>query len=158
MLFHSECATINVSLSLLHHHCSTSNVEPLLFHYYCSISTVPSLLFHHHCSSMSVPPLLFHHHCSTITVFHYCSTITDPSSVFHFSTITVSPSLFQQVNYLACITSVSWKFMRKFGQEQKRKKEVQASRRGEKQTRASVFFFPLPSPFSQYCFLLSRGS
>ena len=36
--------------------------------------------------------------------------------------------------------------MRKLGQEQKRKKEVQARRREEKQTRASVFFFPLPSP------------
>ena len=95
---------------------------------------------------MPVPPLLFHHDCSTITVFHYCSTITDPSSLFHFSTITVSPSLFHQVNYLACITSVSWKFMRKLGQEQKRKKEVQARRREEKQTQASVFFFPLPSP------------
>ena len=95
---------------------------------------------------MSVPPLLFHHDCSTITVFQYCSTITDPSSLFHFSTITVSPSLFHQVNYLACITSVSSKIVRKLGQEQKRKKEVQARRREEKQTRASVFFFPLPSP------------
>ena len=95
---------------------------------------------------MSVPPLLFHHDCSTITVFHYCSTIADPSSLFHFSTITVSPLLFHQVNYLACITSVSSKFVRKLGQEQKRKKEVQARRREEKQTRASVFFFPLPSP------------
>ena len=123
MLFHPECATITVSLSLLHHHCSTSNVEPLLFHYYCSISTVSSLLFH-----------------------HYCSTITVSACLFHFSTITVSPSLFHQVNYLACITSVSWKFMRKLGQEQKRKKEVQARKREEKQTRASVFFFPLSSP------------
>ena len=129
-----------------------------LFHQYCSIITVPPLLFHHHCSSMPVPPLLFHHDCSTITVFHYCSSITDPSSLFHFSTITVFPPLFHQVNYLARITSVSRKFMRKLGQEQKRKKEVQARRREEKQMRASVFFFPLPSPFSQYCFLLSRGS
>ena len=95
---------------------------------------------------MSVPPLLFHHDCSTMTVFHYCSTITDPSSLFQFSTITVSPSLFHHVNYLACITSVSWKFMRKLGQEKKRKKEVQARRRAEKQMWASVFFFPLPSP------------
>ena len=95
---------------------------------------------------MSVPLLLFHHDYSTITVFHYCSTITDPSSLFHFSTIIVSPSLFHQVNYLACITSISWKFMRKLGQEQKRKREVQARRREENQTRASVFFFLFPSP------------
>ena len=95
---------------------------------------------------MSVPPLLFHHDCSTITVFHYCSSITDPSSLFHFSTITVFPPLFHQVNYLARITSVSRKFMRKLGQEQKRKKEVQARRREEKQMREVFSFSPSPPP------------
>ena len=151
MLFHPECATITVSLSLLHHHCSTSNVEPLLFHYYCSISTVPSLLFHHYCSTITVPVCLFHHYCSTMTAPPSLFSITVPPLLIHH----LSPSLFHQVNYLACITSISWKFMRKSGQEQNRKKEVQVRRREEKQTRASVFFFPLPSPPSSHSTVFS---